>query len=140
MFISLDVTAPPNHDDSIVIRNMPPKMWAGRPYNFGIFKCNKLFLTQSMVGVGSQAEFRWKPYLYFGVVKKMDTGEVFQNISVTQDSFCVDLTKYQTGLLVTLTQNHSSGEYVFRARNYAMPKSKYAAVDGSPYFRHYYPQ
>ena len=92
-----------------------------------------------MVGVGSQAEFKWKPNLYFGIVKKMDTGEVFSNISVTQDSFCVDLTKFQTGLLVTLTQNHSSGEFKFRARNYSMPKTKYTSIDGSAHFRHYYP-
>lgn len=96
-------------------------------------------MLQQNVAPGMQAEFPWDPKLNFGVVKKMDTGETFPNENVTQDSFCVDLMEYPSGVLITLTRNHSSGEYKFRAWDYPMPKTELTDQDGSAHFRHYYP-
>ena len=110
-----DTTAKPNPGNSIVVKNVAPRQWGGRPYNFGLYKSGTLMATQCNVGVGSQAVFDYTPQLYFGVVNNMKSGHIFKHISLTQQNFCVDLMKYRNGVVVTLSQNGASGEYVFSA-------------------------
>ena len=121
-----DTTAKPNPGNSIVVKNVAPRQWGGRPYNFGLYKSGTLIIdtidsiyalmaTQCNVGVGSQAVFDYTPQLYFGVVNNMKSGHIFKHISLTQQNFCVDLMKHRNGVVVTLSQNGASGEYVFSA-------------------------
>ena len=43
---------PVNPDNTIVVRNMKPSSWSGRPFNFGLFKGGKLLVVQRNVGIG----------------------------------------------------------------------------------------
>ena len=104
-----------NEGDTIVVQNIRPRAWAGRPYNFGLYKNGKLLQVQAEVGVGSQAVFKMTPKLFFGVVKDIKIGSIFKSLSVTQNSFSVDLEDYANGVVVVLEMNEASGEYYFRA-------------------------
>ena len=97
------------------IKNIKPRAWPGVPYNFGLYKNGKMLVTQTDVGVGSQAVFQLAPKLFFGVVKDMKVGTVFSSLSITQNFFCVDLLDFMNGLVVTLDMNEASGEFFFRA-------------------------
>lgn len=111
----LDKSTPTHESDSIIIKNVKPRAWSGQPYNFGLYKCGKLVITQTDVGVGSQAVFDITPKLFFGVVTNMAVGKAIGSLSCTQNHFEVDLCRYRNGLVVTLEQNRSSLEYNFRA-------------------------
>lgn len=67
------------------------------------------------MGVGSQAVFKPGTVLFFGVVKGMSAGDVFQNLSMTQNFYRADMRKYSSGMLVRLRKIYSSGEYRFSA-------------------------
>ena len=111
----IDERAPSNEGNVIVLKNMKPRAWVGRPYNFGLYKNGKLLQVQSDVGVGSQAVFQMTPKLFFGVVKDIKIGTVFKSLSTTQSYFSLDLNNYANGVIVILEMNEASGEYYFRA-------------------------
>ena len=98
-----------------MVKNMQPKLWPGRMFNFGIYKDGKLCATQHDVGVGSQAVFKYEAVLFFGVVRELSAGTVFQNLSMTTHYYRADLSKFPSGMIISLTKNHSSGEYRFTA-------------------------
>ena len=99
----------------MVVKNVKPRMWSGLPRNFGLYKDGRLLVTQHNVGVGSQAVFQLTPILYFGVVKDITVGEIFKSLTITQSNFTVNMNNYTNGLVVTLSINPVSGEYIFTA-------------------------
>ena len=111
-----DVASPINPGQAIVVKNMKPKSWSGLPTNFGLYKSDKLLMTQQSVGVGSKAVFQLTPNLYFGVIKDIKYSTVFSSLSIMQKYFCVDLNNFANGLIVNLTRNVASGEYIFKAK------------------------
>ena len=118
MFLTfIDVTAPTNPSNEIVVRNMKPTVWIGQPFNFGLYKSGKLLVTQHDVGVGSQAVFQITPKLYFGVVKEIQIGEIFRSLTSTQTYFMVNLNDFANGLVINLDMNAASGEYKFTAEH-----------------------
>ncbi len=108
---------PPNPQGTIVEQNMKPDSWSGQPFDFGLYKDGSLLVTQSAVGVGSQADFQLTPFLFFGVVSEMQVGTVFKSLTITQANYEVDLGNYSTGLVMTLTLDPASGEYTFTPSN-----------------------
>ncbi len=107
----------PNPQGTIVEQNMKPASWPGQPFDFGLYKDGALLVTQHAVGVGNQANFQLTPFLYFGVVSEIQVGTVFKSLTITQTNYKVDLGKYSTGLVMTLTVNPASGEYTFTPSN-----------------------
>lgn len=67
------------------------------------------------MGVGSQAVFLSGTVLFFGVVKGMSAGEVFQNMSMTQNFYRADMKRFSSGMVVRLKKIFSSGQYCFSA-------------------------
>ena len=99
------------------MKNKRPKLWCGRPFNFGLYKHGKLCITQHDVGVNSQAVFNSREsVLYFGVASQMAPGAVFQNYSITSSNYRADLSKFPSGMIISLAKDICSGEYRFSAR------------------------
>ena len=95
-------------------------MWSGRPYNFGLYKCDKLLVAQTEVGVDSQAVFNLTPKVYFGVVTNLAVGKVFSSLSITQNYFEVDLCDYHNGVVVSVEQNRASREFIFNSSHLSL--------------------
>ena len=108
---------PPNPQNTTVVQNIKPISWSGQPFDFGLYKDGELLVTQSNVGVGSQANFQLTPMLYFGVVCDIQLGETFKSLTITQANHEVDLTQYLNGLKITLTRDDTDGNYTFEASN-----------------------
>ena len=72
-------------------------------------------LTSDQVHVGDQAVFLIKPILFFTIARKFKTGEKFKSLEVMSRKEMFDLSKFQTGMNITLTEEPGGGKYVFTA-------------------------
>ncbi len=113
--VFLAVTALPNPNNTIVVKNTPPLggTWSGRTYDVSLYKSGKLLVTQRDVHVGSQADIELQPKLFFGVVSNLHIGEVFTSLNITEALTEFDLSQFPNGLMVTLTQEPVGGQYTF---------------------------
>lgn len=103
-------------ETSIIIENTCPESWMGRSYHVGLYKDEDLILVKRRLPVGNHAEFQLSNELLFGVINfPLDIGEDFCPTSVTTDLFAVNLNNFCASVVVTLTQKHGSGEFVFTA-------------------------
>ena len=107
------VQAPPNPNDTIVVRNSSPDSWTGRKHNIGLYKNGKLIVVEQDVNVGDQVDFMLKPTLYFAVDRNKTVRATFTSVDISQCFTPFDLSSYQNGLKVTLIQEASGGKYVF---------------------------
>ena len=92
---------------------MKPTHWPGRFFNFGLYKSEKLLVTQHNVGVGSQAVFKLTPKLYFGVISDIQIGDIFKSLTDMQHFTEVDLSNFENGLKITLHRNPADGKFTF---------------------------
>ena len=104
-----------NRDGSVVIKNTISECWSGNKFDLGIFRDNKLMLTSDQVHVGDQAVFLIKPILFFAIARKFKTGEKFNSLEVMSRKEMFDLSEYQNGMNITLTEEPGGGKYVFTA-------------------------
>ena len=107
----------PNPNNTIVIKNVPPPTWSGRPYDIGIYKNGRLLVTQPDVYVGNQTDFMLQPKLFFGVVRNMQVGDTFTSLEITSALTEFDLSEYPNGLQVTLNQAPGGGQYSFSGQS-----------------------
>ena len=112
-----DKGAASNPENTIVIRNKKPKAWSGRKFDIGIYKSKKLLLVQKDVRIGDQVDFTLKPIISFAVVRNMHIGKVFSSLEITSALTEFDLSEYPNGIIVTLKQRGSSGQYEFSAES-----------------------
>ena len=98
-----------NRDGSVVIKNTIPESWSGNKFYLGIFRDNKLMLTSDQVHVGDQTTFLIKPILFFAIARKFKTGEKFSSLEVMSRKEMFDLSKFQTGMNITLAEESSGG-------------------------------
>lgn len=110
-----DMSAPQNPNNSIVVKNIQPKTWSGREFNVGIYKDQRLLVTQENVHIKDQVDFMLQPKLYFGVVRNMHIGDVFTSLEITSYLTDFDLSDYPNGMVVTLTEASAGGAYTFTA-------------------------
>ena len=116
-YVCADKAAAANPENTIVIRNKKPKAWSGRKFDIGIYKSQKLLLVQKDVRVGDQVDFTLKPIISFAVVRNMHVGKVFTSLEITSALTEFDLSEYPNGIIVTLKQKGSSGQYEFSAES-----------------------
>ena len=76
-----------------------------------------MLVTQQDVHVGDQVTFELKPKLYFGVVRNMQIGEVFQSLEITSALTEFDLSDYPNGLYISQTQEPGGGAYTFTGKH-----------------------
>ena len=114
---------PRNDEGVIVIQNAVPSTWSGRKFNVGIYKNNKLFITQNDVHVGDRVHIKVKPVLYFAVSRNFDIGEKFMTFEVMTHVEMFDLTKFPNGMQITLTEQPAGGKYKFTATNNVLNKT-----------------
>jgi dynein heavy chain 1 len=121
MFFTVsDVHTNPNK--TIICKNIKPDSWSGRKFNMGIYKNQRLLVTQEDVHVGDQADFMLKPKIIFAVVNNMHVGEVFTSLNIITSSHTeIDLSDYPNGIVVTLNESPSGGEYVFTSCQMPVP-------------------
>ena len=72
-------------------------------------------LTSDQVHVGDQAVFLIKPLLFFTIASKFKSGEKFSSLEVMSHTQMFDLSKFQTGMDIILTEEPCGGKYVFTA-------------------------
>ena len=104
-----------NRDGSVIIKNTIPESWSGNKFDLGIYRDNKLILTRDEVHVGDQAVFLIKPLLFFAIASNFKTGEKFSSIEVMSRKEMFDLSKFQNGMDIILTEEPGGGKYVFTA-------------------------
>jgi dynein heavy chain 1 len=104
-----------NPNGTVVCKNTIPSAWSGRKFNMGIYKNQRLLVTQEDVHVGDQADFMLKPKLFFAVVRNMHVGKVFTSLEITSFNKEFDLSNYPNGIVVTLNEAPSGGKYTFTA-------------------------
>lgn len=107
------VPGPKNPDNTIVVQNEKPEKWSGRLFDIGLYKNHRLLTVYKNVDVGNQVDLMLQPKLLFAVVRNMYVGKVFTTLEMTTSMTEFDLTNYPDGLVVTLTAEGGSGEYVF---------------------------
>ena len=106
--------ARPNPNNTILVRNAHCDSWTGRKYNIGLYKNGKLIVVEQDVNVGDQVDFMLKPTLYFAVDKNKTVRATFTCVEISQCFTPFDLSSYQNGLNVILTQETSGGRYLFK--------------------------
>ena len=104
-----------NPNGTIVCKNNKPSTWSGRMFNVGIYKDERLLVTQEDVHIGDQVDFMLKPQLFFAVVRNMHVGQVFTSLEITSSLTPFDLSDYPNGIIVTLNEAPAGGEYTFTA-------------------------
>ena len=82
-------------------------------FDVGIYKDNRLLLTQPDVHVGNQVDFMLQPKLFFGVVRNMKVGDTFTSLEITSALTEFDLSNFPNGITVTLNQAPGGGQYSF---------------------------
>ncbi len=81
-------------------------------YNIGLYKDDALLVVQPDVRIGTTVQFQLQNSLSFGVVQEVSAGNIFNPDNVKSPTK-FDLDKFPCGLVVTLSQDPASGEYVF---------------------------
>ena len=109
----IEAGVPSNPNNTIVIKNIPPASWSGRKFDVGVYRDNRLLVTQKDVHVGNQIDFMLQPKLYFGVVRNMHVGDVFTSLEITSSLAEFDLSDYPNGIEVTLNEAPGGGRYSF---------------------------
>ncbi len=104
-----------NTDNSIVVKNIPPKDWNGRMYDIGLYKMKYLLVVHKDLHVGEQAEFQLDNKLCFGVTTNIKTGDVFSSIDSIRYYSEFDMDKFPYGMKVTLNEEPGGGRYSFAA-------------------------
>ena len=112
----IEAGVPSNPNNTIVIKNIPPASWSGRKFDVGIYRDNRLLVTQKDVHVGNQIDFMLQPKLYFGVVRNMHVGDVFTSLEITSSLTEFDLSDYPNGIEVTLNEAPGGGRYSFSGK------------------------
>lgn len=106
-----------NTDNSIVVKNIPPKDWNGRMYDIGIFKQNYLLVVHKDLHIGEQAEFLLDNILCFGATTTLKTGDIFTSIDSSVRYYTeFDLDKFPYGMKVVLNEEPGGGRYSFTAQ------------------------
>ena len=82
-------------------------------FDIGIYKDNRLLVTQPDVHVGDQVDFMLQPKLFFGVARNLQVGDTFTSLEITSALKQFDLSNFPNGIAVTLNQAPSGGEYSF---------------------------
>ena len=108
---------PENPNNTVVIKNIPPSTWSGRMFDVGVYKDNRLLVTQPDVHIGNQIDFMHQPRLYFGIVRNMQVGDTFTSLEITSSLAEFDLSDYPNGINVTLSQAPGSGKFTFTGTN-----------------------
>ena len=108
------VTANPNN--TIVIKNVQPLAWSGRMFDIGVYKDNRLLVTQPDVRTDNQIDFMLQPKVFFGVVRNMKVGDTFTSLEITSSLEMFDLSNFPNGIVVTLNQAPGGGKYSFSAQ------------------------
>ncbi len=104
----------------IVVNNVRPDSWAGRRYDFGLYKGNRRIIVQPQVGVSGSASLSLTTMLSFGIVRSTDSladGDIINSLDSIQYKTDVDITKYPTGLTITLTYDSANGMFTFTPSN-----------------------
>ncbi len=105
------VSAESNPDGTFVVKNVAKSPCNGT-YNTGLYKDDNLLVVQQDVQPGTEVQFRLQNNLSFGVVQEMSAENIFNPGNVMSPTE-FDLDKFPCGLVVSLSQNPVSGEYVF---------------------------
>ncbi len=100
-----------------MVQNKIPKAWTGRMFNVGIFKDDRLILTQPDVHVGDQVVFIMKPVLFFSIVRNVSVGQIFSSLEIMSCLQEFDLNNFPDGMEVTLDEEPTGGRYSFSAIN-----------------------
>ena len=82
-------------------------------FDIGIYKADRLLVTQPDVHVGNQIDFMLQPKLFFGVVRNMKVGDTFTSLEITSALTEFDLSDYPNGIEVTLNEEPGEGRYTF---------------------------
>lgn len=70
-------------------------------------------MIQPSVGSNNQAVIQLTPTIYFGIVKDVQHGAIFNSFTDSQYNTAFKLLDFPGGLDVTLSFNQGSGEYTF---------------------------
>ncbi len=100
----------------IVVNNVQPDSWSGRPYDFGLYKDGRRVLVLPQVGVSGSATLSLTTTLTFGIVPNTDSlagGDVIKSLDAIQYKTNVDIIQYSSGLTITLTYDSANGKYTF---------------------------
>ena len=103
----VDVVAPRNPGGSIVVKNMKPSSWSGRPFNFGLYKNGKLLLAQHNIGIGSQVRYQEPVMLNILLIVVVHVGCVSNEAKAIlwrhkgyQRGLCIPFPHHHTGQLL----------------------------------------
>eukprot|EP00243_Klebsormidium_subtile_P000496 TRINITY_DN1082_c0_g1_i2.p1 TRINITY_DN1082_c0_g1~~TRINITY_DN1082_c0_g1_i2.p1 ORF type:complete len:246 (+),score=54.92 TRINITY_DN1082_c0_g1_i2:679-1416(+) len=108
-----------NPQDTIVVQNIKPSGFTGHPsgsrtyYDIHLIKDGTPIVVQHAVGVNSQAVIQLTPIIYFGIIKDVQHGAIFNSLTDSQYNTPFHLLQYPGGLKVTLSFNEGSGEFTF---------------------------
>ncbi len=105
------VSAESSPDGYFVVKNAAKSPCDG-VYNIGLYKDDALLVVQPDVQPGTEVQFQLHNSLSFAVVKER-IGKIFDPINVIGSPTTFDLDKFPCGLVVNLSQDPASGEYVF---------------------------
>ena len=108
---------PANPNNTVVIKNVQPLAWSGRMFDVGVYKDNRLLVTQPDVRTDDQIDFMLQPKVYFGVVRNMKVGDTFTSLEITSSFEMFDLSNFPNGIVVTLNQAPGGGRYSFSAES-----------------------
>ncbi len=107
------VSAESNTDGTFVVKNAATSPCNGT-YNIGLYKDDALLVVQPDVRIRNEVQFQLQNNLSFGVVQEMSAGNIFNPDNVMSPTeFEVDYYTFPCGLVVTLSTDPASGEYVF---------------------------
>lgn len=90
-----------------------------RIVNIGLYKNGQLLVVQQDVHEGEQAVFLLQPKLYFGITHDMQEGDIFTSLEAMEQCELFDLSQFQEGLQVTLTEDPVAGKYTFTGQSLA---------------------
>lgn len=82
-------------------------------YDFHLIKDGSPLVVQPAVGANTQAVIQLTPTIYFGIVKDVQHGAIFNSLTDSQYNTPFQLLQYPGGLKVTLSFNAGSGEFTF---------------------------
>ena len=85
-------------------------------FDVGVYKDNKLLMSQQQISIGHQTVFKTKPILHFGAIRPdkaipptFGSSEI-AGLSDSMESF--DMSRYRKGLKVILKEN-PDGKHIF---------------------------
>ena len=108
--LTVDLDCDAKRRRNVIIQNtLPTSSWTGMKYDLGLYRNERRITVKEEVHVGDQAIFHIPQVLYFSVARNVTV----ESSEVTSMRTAIDMTRYQSGLSVTLKEMPGGGQYIF---------------------------